>query len=75
MNEEIQYEFKLLYGEEITGILTGETNDEWIVKIKNGDVKTIPKKNVVDCNVAYTGRHGGWEIMYNTLQNMLDHGM
>ncbi len=71
----VNYEFKLLDGEEIIGILTGETNEEWLVKIKNGDVKTIPKKNVIDCRVVYTRLPGGWEVMYDVIQNMLDHGM
>lgn len=75
MNEKTQYKFKLSYEEEITGILTGETDEEWLVEIKNGDIKTIPKKNVTDCNVVYTRQPGGWEIMYDTIQNMLDHGM
>jgi len=75
MNEKTQYKFKLLNGEEITGILIGETNDEWVIKIKNGDTNTVPKKNVIDCDVVYTRIPSGWEVMYDTLQNMLDHGM
>jgi len=75
MDEKTQYKFKLLNGEEITGILTGETNDEWTIKIKNGDIKSILKKNVTDCNIVYTRQPSGWEVMYDTIQNMLDHGM
>ena len=75
MNERTQYKFKLLNEEEITGILIGETNEEWIVKIKDVNVEIIPKKDVIDCNVVYTRLPGGWELMYDTIQNMLDHGM
>lgn len=75
MNEKTQYEFKLSYGEEITGILTGETNEEWIVKIKDGNIKSIPKKNVIDCRVVPVRQLGALEVMENTIRNMLEHGM